>query len=252
VSLGVSMSLKYEFAVYRDENCQEQKLYPKELAGLNITQKIKIRELELYDESEEYRIYPRFNEKSPHFFCKSPVRDFDRNRKDKSTKHDERVNDLVEQLNRLSHINIGYYTFDDDKNKFFETLVSLQDYTWGSEISRIIDSKYRVQHDVFGANLSLSMSTRKPFVAIEVVKSHFFEERTFDSLLKLTSEIPIIVILDFTIKKNYYCQVVEDQNRLRISHYIYNGSVWNGGKETKIHSQKFALKYFEENGYIDT
>ena len=252
MSLGVSMTLKYEFAVYRDKKDEKVRLYPKELSGLNISQKINIRELELYDEFEEYRIYPRFNEKSPHFFCKSSVRDCDKNRKDKSQKHDKRVDDLVKKLNRLDHINIGYYTFDDENKKFFETLVSLKDYTWGSEISRIIDSTYRVQHDVFGANLSLSMSTRKPFIAIEVVKTHFPEKRTFEGLLKLTKDIPLLIILDFTIKSNYYCQVIEDENRLRISHYIYNGAVWNGDKETKIHSQEFALKYFEGNGCIDT
>jgi hypothetical protein len=246
------MALKYEFAVYRDENGEVQKLYPKDLNGLSISQKIKIRELELYDEFEEYRLYPRFIEKSPHFFCKSSVRHYDNNRKDKSKKHDKRVCDLVDQLNSLDNISVGYYTFDEDRNKYFETLVSLKNYTWGAEVSRIIDSKHRVLHDVFGANLSLSMSTRKPLIAIEVVKTHFLEKRTFDGLLKLSKEIPLLVILDFTIKKNYYCQVIENENRLRIAHYIYNGSVWNRDKETKIHSQEFALKYFEENGYIDT
>ena len=245
------MSFKYEFAVYRDNNDQKKKLYPIKLAGLNISQKIKIRELELYDECEEYRIYPRFNEKTPHFFCNSSVRYYDNNRKDKSPKHDVRVNELVKQLNRLKHIKVGYYTFDDDQNKYFETLVSLKDYTWEAEINRIINSTCRVQHDVFGANLSLSMSTRKPLVAIEVIKTHFFEKRTFENLLKLARDIPLLVILDFTIKKNYYCQVVEDESRLRISHYIYNGSLWNRGTETKIYSQEFALRYFENNGFID-
>ncbi|EKO3533896.1 hypothetical protein K1L80_000450 [Vibrio fluvialis] len=246
------MTLKYEFAIYRDENDAIKKLYPRKLSGLNITQKLEIRELELYDEYEEYRLYPRFNEKSPHFYCKSSVRDFDNNRKDKSDKHDNRVKELVDQLNSLDQISVGYYTYDDDKNKYFETLVSLKNYTWGREIGRIIDSKYRVQHDVFGANLALSMSNRKPFIAIEVVKTHFLEKRTFEALLKLSSEIPLLVILDFTIKKNYYCQVMESDNRLRISHYIYNGSVWNRDKETKIYNQEFALTYFQENGYIDT
>ncbi len=252
MSQGVSMALKYEFAVYLDQDDELQKLYPEDLRDLSISQKIKVRELELYDESEEYRLYPRFNEKSPHFYCKSPVRTFDKNTKDKSKKHDERIKELFEQLNSQKKVNVGYYTFDDDGNKYFETLVSINNYTWGSEVSRIIDSTYRVQHDLFGANLSLSMSIRKPLIALEVVKTHFLEKRTFDCLLKLSKEIPLIVILDFTIKKNYHCQVIEDENKLRITHYIYNGSVWNRDKETKIHSHEFALRYFEDKGFIDT
>jgi hypothetical protein len=244
--------MKYEYCTFRDKNGVLKRIYPKSLLGLNISQKLKVRKMELFDESEEYRLYPRFNEKSPHFYSKSSnVRTYDKNDKDKSTKHDDRVSDLVKDLNKINNLNIGYYLYDESDNQYFETVIRIEGYHWEAEVSRIINSNTRVQHDVYGADLSLSMSQRRPFIAIEVVKTHFPEKNTFESLLKLSKDIPLIVIFDFTVKKNYYCAVVKGDNQLRISNYIYNGSLWDKAKETGVDSQEYALKYFEDNGYID-
>ncbi|WP_341210206.1 hypothetical protein [Alteromonas stellipolaris] len=245
------MALKYEFATLRDEKGDKKIIYASKLKNSSISQRLKIKEMELYDESEEYRVYPRFNEKSPHFYSKSSkVRAYDKNNKDKSPKHDERVKSLVKKLNEMDCLDIGYYLFE-KKEKYFESLVRIKNYHWEAEVSRIIDSKTRVQHDIYGAELSLSMSQRKPFIAIEVVKTHFPEKNTFESLLKLSKEIPLIVIFDFTVKKNYYCELVKDGKRLRINNYIYDGALWDRDKKTKVTTQDYALEYFKKNGYID-
>ncbi|MDP2596402.1 hypothetical protein [Alteromonas stellipolaris] len=251
--------MKYEYAVYTDENGEQQKLKPSELSNLSIADRVKIRELELYDETEEYRVYPRFNKKSPHFYCPSEERNYDKNNKDKSEKHDERVKEIVCSLQELEKFKVGYYNFENgvDENgkktseKFFETLVSLEKYTWSSEVSRILNSKLRVQHDVFGTNIELGMSQRKPFMAIEVVKSHFPEKNTYEGLIELSKQIPLLVAFDFTKKKNYFFQIDQRLKRVRVSIYIYNGSLWSGCSEFSDSSYEYALEHCKGKDLFD-
>jgi hypothetical protein len=250
---GSNLALKYKYAIYRDSNNDIKEIYPDDLKNLSISEKINIKKLELYDEDEEYRIFPRFNEQTPHFYCRSKtIRTIDKNRLDKSKKHDDRIDDLINDLKSVNTFKIGYYTFDKNlEEKYFETLLSIKDYSWDKEVHRIISSDSRVIHDIFGAELSLSMSQKKPNIAIEVVKTHFPEKNTFEKLLKLSEEFPLLIIFDFTIKKNYYFQVKSDENLIRISHYICNGSLWDRDKELNITTQEYALEYFKKNNYLD-
>jgi len=215
--------MKYEYATYRDENENLCRLYSYELSNISISEKIRIRELILFDESEEYRLYPRFNKITPHFYRRSKnVRSYDRNDKDKSETHDDRIEELVEALKNTEELNIGYYRFEGkpkedetkeerEKRRSFETLFKITDYSWAAESTRIVSSNLRVRHDVFGASKSHSMSERKPYVAIEVVRTHFPEKDTFEGLLSLSKQIPLLVVLNFTSKPNYFCQLLKNE-----------------------------------------
>jgi len=91
-----------------------------------------------------------------------------------------------------------------------------------------------VRHDVFGASPRLGMSERRPWIALEVIATHHLDEGTFQSLLDLSAEIPLIVAFDLIGVPNYFLQLDEMNLTLRVIYYIYDGCVWRSHVPTKI------------------
>lgn len=69
----------------------------------------------------------------------------------------------------------------------------LEDYLWDSEVHRITSSKSIVRHDIFGQNRNIAMSIFKPWVAIEIINTHYPSEDTFVEMINLSKNFPFVV-----------------------------------------------------------
>ena len=63
---------KYEYAIYYNYDNKKQEIYPNELH--DIAKLTFARDTELYDETEQIRIYPRYRKDAPHFFSLQETR----------------------------------------------------------------------------------------------------------------------------------------------------------------------------------
>lgn len=228
---------KYKFAIYDDINGEEQKIYPNDLHDL--TKLAFARDQELFDETKQIRLYPRYRKDSPHFYSLQNVQRNIINRGENSVEHKNRIDDLIDKLNNNPKIfKIGYYTFSndsDDGKRQFNELASTKNYTWGKEITRFISENSICRHDIYGQQEILSQSSIHPSIAIEVIDSHYPDSKVINEWLELTKIIPLIITFDLVKKKNYYLQikdndykVEEERNTIRMVYYIFDGSVWKG------------------------
>lgn len=214
---------KYPYAIYLDSRGQAQKLFPSDLH--DVKKRAFARSAELFDPDREYRLFPRYRADSPHFYslnknarCVSRLEEID-------PEHDDRVNYLFDTLNLGADISIGSFVWDGEERQFI-CLTKTNDYAWGQEVWRVLNSDIRCRHDLFGASTDLALTDRLPWIAIEVVKHHFPDEQTFSGFLSLSKILPFIVLFDFIDVPNYFLQVDLPTGRLRVIYYIYDGSVW--------------------------
>ncbi len=218
---------KHPCAVYYDSNSVRRELKPDELH--DVSKRAAARETELWDPDEEYRLYPRYRQDSPHFYSLSKNTRRYATRAENDPAHDERVESLLDLLQRKQGYKIGFLTQDSGEQQFI-TFVRTNGYLWGKEVSRAISENVRCRHDLFGARMELRLSAGSPWVAIEVVKDHYPEQQAFDALLVLTRNLPLLVLFDFIEVPNYFFQVREADATIRIIYYIYDGSVWKNEK----------------------
>ena len=76
------------------------------------------------------------------------------------------------------------------------------------------------------------MSVRSPWVAIEVINTHFPSEETFSAMLELSKQMPLLIMFDLvTVKtKKYFINIDLQKNTIRPIFYIYEGSVWHSDR----------------------
>jgi len=148
-----------------------------------------------------------------------------------SAPHDTRVGDLLKKLKARNGLSMkirngkqGAYTYD-----FF---LDLTGYNWDKEVHRIMSSEVAVRHDLYGAHPDLRMSVHRPAIAIEVIDTHYPEEKAFEAMLLATKNFPLVVIFDFVKKPNSFFSVEADFVQMtRWAFYIRNGKVWHNGRE---------------------
>lgn len=214
---------KYPHAVYYDERGQKQQLRPDELHDRNI--RAFARKAELWDPDEQYRLFPRYRADTPHFYSlNSGVRSFSRN-KENDPEHDRRVDYLYKVLSSGAGFRIGCYEWDDE-GKQFVYFTRTQNYSWGKEVTRALTADVQCRHDLFGAPEGLKLTARFPWIAIEVVKHHYPDDKTFSAFLSLTRELPCVILFDFVAAPNYFLHVNRDSGEIRVIYYIYEGAVW--------------------------
>lgn len=83
------------------------------------------------------------------------------------------------------------------------------------------------------------MSVNRPWIAIEVINTHYPEEAAFSAMLAASRNYPLVVLFDFTAQWNTFVKVEKYDKRLRIrpwTFYIKEGAVWQGGSPTSINS----------------
>lgn len=231
---------KHPVAIYYDQQGGKHKLFPNNLH--DVGKRAFARSNELWDEDEEYRLYPRYRADSPHFFSLASSLRKLHVATETDPAHNLRVDELMNILKLGTSYRIGFNTWDEIEQKKEEQFVAFtetQNYCWGKEITRSLSEEVRCRHDIFGAPNALNLTAKYPWVAIEVVKHHYPDEDTFNAFLSLSKILPLVVLFDFVDVRNYFFQVKENEKMIRVVYYIFDGSVWKGEERWKKCSSAF-------------
>ncbi|CAB3755453.1 hypothetical protein LMG29542_02598 [Paraburkholderia humisilvae] len=193
---------------------------------------------ELYDASEQVRVAPRVSKNGvPHFYeMTSRARSVFSGEDDPT--HNNRVKDLHDKLQALDSWALVLTTKDKATgNVDHDEILKFPQYSWGTETHRILDEKAIVRHDIFGQSPDLAMSIRRPWIAIEVVHTHFPEEEAFAAFLDISKRLPLIVLFEHTARRNVFVKIDDKNGLLQISrwtYYIKDGYVWQGHEKTNV------------------
>lgn len=149
--------------------------------------------------------------------------------------HNKRVKFLLDLLEPPKDWKIveSYYV---DRELVVRELFKTNRYSWGKEIHRIVSADTVVRHDLFGQAKQLEMSVFRPWIAIEVINTHFPDEETFQALVRLSCMVPLIVLFDCTDRKNYFLKVDEETGTITTRLYLRDGQVWFKGEPTTAQS----------------
>lgn len=218
--------MKWNVAVYQTLDGTWHTVYPVNLHDVEF--RAFLREQELWNIEREKRLFIRYRVDAPHFYALSdrvrPIIE----RREASLRHNERVEQLLTALQQ-PNLKFGYYHYTQDGREFI-TIFKSEQYTWSREVVRSrLDIGWR--HDLFGAHAGHRLSEHCPWVAIEVIDTHFPEDRAFDAWLRLSAEFPCLVLFDFVQEENYYFQVIEANQRVRFIYYIYEGALWKSREQ---------------------
>jgi hypothetical protein len=240
------MGQKWPIAVYYDSGSVRHQLDRKSLddAAPNPAERLRIRNLELWDSAEEYRLAPRFRSNAAHFYSPQSNTRSVCSRAEKSTGHNRCCATVIGELERREWT-VGYYAWDkmspDDPNgeKVIDPLFRTGGYSWGKEVTRTLTSGIRWVHDVFGAKLDLRTSERFPWFAVEVIDTHFPDQQALDGWIEASKSFPYVVAFEFVASPKYFFAFNEKLGCLRISYYIYDGRLWNGASPWTTTSAAF-------------
>ncbi|WP_243375467.1 hypothetical protein [Geotalea sp. SG265] len=188
----------------------------------------------LTDEAELLKLWPRVPEgKRPHFYARSSSK-----RRVSAVEtdpaHNAQIKTILDKLSSIQVWKVMVNVFI-GKHQEKEILLWLDNYQWGKEVHRICSSELVIRHDLFGQSTFLAMSVSRPWVAIEVINSHYPEEQSFREMLKLSSQVPLLILFDIinVTLRNYFLKVDERTEEITPLYYIYEGSMWKGGTQRK-------------------
>ncbi len=194
-----------------------------------------VRALALLDASEQVSVAPRFSSKgTPHFYATSTgTRRVYGGERDAA--HDKRTRELVDSLQPLEKwsiaLKIRKQLSTEPREVAYEQELHLPKYQWGFEIHRILSETTIVRHDIFGQANELSMSRTRPWVAIEVINTHFPEEAAYSAFIETSRAVPLIVLFDFVEFQNRFVSVEQANARLVYRPWTYlikEGCLWKG------------------------
>ncbi len=228
--------IEHPVAVYFDDQGNRVRLWASSLRDNE--QLALARSRELYDASEQVRVAPRLSKNGvPHFYeITSRTRRVFGGEDDPT--HNNRVKELHDKLQALDRWALVLTTKDKATGNIdHHEILQLPQYGWGKETHRILDEKAIVRHDIFGQSPDLAMSVRRPWIAIEVVHTHFPEEEAFAAFLETSKRLPLIVLFEHTARRNTFVKVDDREGLLQISRWTYHikdGCVWQGGEKTSI------------------
>lgn len=229
--------MKYEYAVRTLANNVTERIYPEQLHDKLLRETL--RREDLKDESGVYRLYVRYRSDAPHFYARSKIRRNIGGTGHDSENHDRKVKGLVTYGNTTNPLTIGHYEFAGPKDIEFVPLCRLQNYEWQSERKFVLSDDTYVRFDVLGRSGTMNLTEKEPFVAIEVVDTHFSEQEAFTALREFSAKLPLIVLYYYVQsdgKLNHMENTRGEAGRLRITHYIADGSFW-------INDERFEEKY---------
>lgn len=219
------MVRKWEQAIYTDADGLVRSVQPEELHDAKFRAFLKTQEL--WDTQGEYRLHIRHRANSFHFYSLAKrVRTFVK-REETSKRHSERIDELLSAFQANPFL-FGHLRFDDEERQFV-SLFQSKDYQWEQEVTRSA-GEIRWRHDLFAGHSAHRLSDRAPWVAIEVIDSHFPADLAFDAWLKQSEEIPSFVLFDFVQIRNYFFQVDKADRWVRVIYYIFDGKVWCSGE----------------------
>lgn len=224
---------KFKDACYFENN-QWIRVSYQELTNAN--KRAILREKELFDSQNSNKILGiRNHQKTPHFYQKQTLRGNIETGIRETEEHARQINILKSFLTKYEKNAFGFYESPwekDDKDKGFDFIIKTKEYKWDSEVKfGLIYGKYIV-FDILGRSETLSLVESNPYVAIEVVDTHFHSKETFKTLLELSKNMPFIVLYLFVQKAPYIngTKKPERTNSFthnRIRYYISDGSFWD-------------------------
>lgn len=231
------------------------KIYPQNLH--DIGKRATARTKELWCSDFEVRLYPRYRPDAPHFFSRSSNRYIDKRKEKNDSPHDERIENLLEQLND-SNLKVGTLVFDEGESQF-ETLTSCDGYSWGGEVTRVLSQDVKCRHDIFGQPGGHNLVVGSPWVAIEVIDSHYPDEKTLEGMISLSARLPFLVLFDIVAEADYFFQIDEKSKSIRVIYYISDGAVWKNGSRWKRCTAAFLeekikdhIRYYQEKKRLET
>jgi hypothetical protein len=232
--------LEHPAAYFFDEKGVRQRILAEELS--DPTKHALAAEQQLTDKSGQLDLHPRVpNDAVPHFVKTGlrGTRSIFEGEKDPT--HDARVNTLLGKLERSRRWRLGLgEPVNQPNDKLVWELrdgIALPAYDWGSEVYRITAKDAIVRHDLFGQSLRLDMSTNQPWVAIEVIHTHFPEQKAFEAMLEMSERVPFYVLFDFTVMKDKFVRVEPESNAIvyrEWTYLVHSGHVWKGTEKQSI------------------
>lgn len=233
--------IEHPIAVHFDQCGQRQEIRAEEL--LDNKRLAEARALILFDGSEQVRVAPRISEKgTPHFYSKTTgIRKVFSGKKDAT--HDNRVQQLVKDLQSFDTWTLAQMQRIEEPNKsskmVYDQEVRMPTYKWKHEVHRILTETAIVRHDVFGQSDELDMSVNRPWIAIEVINTHYPEEEAFKTFIDVSRRMPLLVLFDFTQFQNSFVKVEKAEKRLIYRPWTYlirDGQLWKGTTPSKLKS----------------
>ena len=232
--------IKHPTAAYLDEKGNRGLIRAEELLDKAVLERAKL--LKLYDASEQVRVSPKFSKTGTPFFCATAIgKRSVLFAAESNPAHNHRINELLTALKSLDRWSLALMDKPlNAKNLHapkYENVLKMPKYQWGTEIHRILAEDSIVRHDLFGQSTELEMSVLRPWVAIEVVHTHFPDEKTFSILLGTSKRMPLTVFFDFTEYPDSFVKVDTTQKILQYrpwTYFIRDGRVWKGRNATTI------------------
>ena len=208
----------------------------------------------IYNETEEYRLFIRSRGKSSHFYSRGISRKAIY-KKQYTEPHKEKINILYNYIKARDRIRICCYVWEYGK-KSLETIFSFKDYHFKKEVKRSLDSKNYFVSDIFGISQSLNKSDREPLISIEVIDTHFPDFKTFNHFRNATKNNPFIIVFYYLDHEPRINQMVNNKGgsnngKLRISHYIQDGSFWVGDERIEEKDYSFIKTYNQKINFKD-
>jgi hypothetical protein len=236
--------LEHPIAIYYDIHGERQEIKAFELGDPKVLEKAK--SLSLVDPSEQIALSPRIVAgKAPHFLAPTTTKIRNIYSGEKNLVHDNRIQANLTNLNSCGCWKV--FTRDYiNKQPVTTDLFNLDNYRWNHEVHRIVGADTIVRHDLFGQAKQIEMSVFRPWVAIEVINTHYPEEVAFKALIALSQMMPLLVAFDFTDRVNYFFKIDPATGTIAVRLYIYNGCVWFSGNKMDI-SSSAGLEIFAKN-----
>lgn len=188
------------------------------------------REKQLYDsEEQKYELFIRNRENLPHFYRKGIVR-HNLDRQSDSSEHDEVVVKLLAFLENNSSMHLKSYFFRAFKDKKLHKIATMRDYAWAKEVTFAVSESGYVRFDLLGRPNTLNCTENNPFVAFEVVDTHFSSKASFLALLELSKKLPFVIGYFFVQNTPYLNCPKTSENKgfsfVQLTCYINDGDFW--------------------------
>lgn len=223
---------KYETAYFlNEENIWEPTSYL-ELKDENV--RAKLRDKDLREKiNGEILLGIRNHPDTPHFFRKRLIRQNIEKGVSESDKHNYIVSFLENYLDqKFSKHHFGYYERPWSEDKGFGEIIKTKDFKWSREVGFGLAYGKYIVFDILGRSTEkIALLDSSPYVAVEVVDTHFHSKEAFIALLELSKNIPFI-ILYYYVNKFPLLNQQKDPSRsngyskIRIHSYISDGSFW--------------------------
>lgn len=206
---------------------------------------------DIFDKSKEIRLHIRSRGKSSHFYSRGKNRKNISSNKYYNEKHLKKINILFNFLKARDRVRICTYYWDYGK-KGLETIFSFKDYLISKEVKQSTSENYYFVSDIYGISKSLNKSEKEPHIAIEVIDTHFPSLKSFNYFREITKVSPLIIIfyyLEFEPFLNQMHNSISDKTnngKLRITHYIQDGSFWVGEERLEEKDYSYINTYNEK------